>query len=335
MPTETEIIQDRERSAREDVELSKPPVGINLEQPLTLEGYLDRAAELGADGLALADMGHFTSTDADAVDALRARADAAGLYVELGTGGVDLQHLRQAMALSSRFGSNVLRTFVSIGRTWAPQDYDVALARVVQALQRAAQACEETGVALAVENHQDLTSVELAGLLEAVGHPMVGACLDTGNSLGVLEHPLEAARNLADRVLTVHLKSYGILARPDGRGYVLVGVPCGQKRELLNAILALLAERCPGRVLHLNLEAAVEVIPVIPGRPGWREELAEAAAKLLESSPPDDRERLEPWIPDPQTPINHPDVLALEDRLVRTSFRQAAELLAEWGRRPV
>jgi outer membrane protein TolC len=37
MPTETEIIQDRERSAREDVELSKPPVGINLEQPLTLE----------------------------------------------------------------------------------------------------------------------------------------------------------------------------------------------------------------------------------------------------------------------------------------------------------
>ncbi len=305
------------------------------DEPMTLEDYLDRAAEMGADGLALADMGHFNSTDPEAVAALKARADAAGLYVELGTGGVDLDALRHAMQLSRQFGSDVLRTFVSIGRTWAPQEYDDARPRVVEALRRAGQAAEQTGVALAVENHQDLTSVELAELLDAVDHPLVGVCLDTGNSLGVLEHPLDAARNLADRVRTVHLKSYALHPVLTGAGYVLVGVPIDANRALLRQIVALLADRAAVEELHLNLEAAVEVIPVMPGRPGWRDEHAAAAARLLESLPAGDETLLAAWTPDPDAAINSPELLALEDRLVRTSFRQAAELLAERGDRPI
>jgi len=52
-------------------------------EPMTLADYLDRAAELGVDGLALADMGHFTDTGEEALAALKARADARALLEEL------------------------------------------------------------------------------------------------------------------------------------------------------------------------------------------------------------------------------------------------------------
>jgi len=301
-------------------------------EPMTLTDYLDRAAELGADGLALADMRHFASTDPETVAAIGARADRLGLYLELGTGGVDFDHLRETLDLSRQLGSKVLRTFVSIGRTWSPPgEYEEALPGVVEALKRAAEACEASGVSLAIENHQDLTSEELAELLDAVGHPMIGVCLDTGNSLGVLEHPLDATRNLADRVLTVHLKSYGVLPAGAGAGYVLVGVPIDHNRELLGEIVALLADRCAAEELHLNLEAAVEVIPVTPGRRGWRAEHAQAAERLLAALPPPDRQALGLWTPDPDISVSNPELLALEDRLVRASVSQARALVAALG----
>ena len=41
----------------------------------------------------------------------------------------------------------------------------------------------DTAFDIAVENHGDFTAAQLKALLDAVGHPRVGACLDTGNSL--------------------------------------------------------------------------------------------------------------------------------------------------------
>ena len=55
-------------------------------EPLTLEGYLDRAADLAVDGLALADMGHFESTDPEAVRRLTALARDRGLLVGISSG---------------------------------------------------------------------------------------------------------------------------------------------------------------------------------------------------------------------------------------------------------
>lgn len=303
-------------------------------EPLTLEGYLDRAAELGVDGLALADMRHFASTDPRAVGELKSRADRLGLYVELGTGGVDTEHLRCTLRLARQLGGSALRTFVSIGRTWSMADDPRALPQVARALRQAAQACEETGVALAVENHQDLTAPELAELLDRVDHPLVGACWDTGNSLGVLEHPLDGLALLADRTSTVHLKSYAVLPPPaDGprAGYVLVGVPPDHNRDMLRRSIAMLLEASPAESLHINVEAAVEYIPVTPARPGWRAEYAEPAGRILQArgmdaaAGPSGPEAVAQWVPRGEMSLQQ--LVALEDRLVRESVAQARALL--------
>lgn len=267
----------------------------------------------------------------------RARCSSGlGLYVELGTGGIDADHLRSTLRLARQFGGSVLRTFVSIGKTWSGDEpYRRGLQRAAAALRRAAETCEDTGVALAVENHQDLTGPELAELLDRVDHPLVGACWDTGNSLGVFEHPLEGLRHVADRTLTVHLKSYALLPAAEGRpgGYVLLGVPVEHNRDMLRETVAVLARHSPAKELHLNVEAAVEHIPVTPSRRGWRAEHAAAAERMVEACGPAAAERaamhraLAAWLPRPDMSIQ--EALSLEDRLVRASVAQARELLNE------
>jgi sugar phosphate isomerase/epimerase len=305
-------------------------------EPLTLEGYLDRAAGLGLDGLALGDMRHLEPEPDEALAALAGGARDRGLYLELGTGGCDPEHIAPALHRSRAVGASVLRTFVSIGATWHGAD-DCArrLPPVVENLRRCAATCEETGVALAVENHQDLTADEMLELLERVDHPLVGVCLDTGNSLGVLEHPLEAARKLAPFTRTVHLKSYGLMPQWSDdalEGYALVGVPIAHNRELLREVIALLLRAGPVETVNLNIEAAAELIPVTSRRPGWDVRKRAAARKILEAfglagreAAERQRERLKAWTPAPGMSVQ--DLLALEDRLVRESAANARGLV--------
>jgi sugar phosphate isomerase/epimerase len=73
---------------------------------------------------------------------------------------------------------------------------------------------EETGVAIALENHQDLTSDELVALCEDVGSPQSGVNLDVANPLAVGEEPLAFARRGMPYLKNVHLKDYRLYCTP-------------------------------------------------------------------------------------------------------------------------
>ena len=45
---------------------------------------------------------------------------------------------------------------------------------------------------IAIENHMELRSTELLQIAAQVASPVLGFCFDTGNSLAVLEEPIEA-----------------------------------------------------------------------------------------------------------------------------------------------
>jgi len=315
----------------------KPP------RPWSIHDYMRRAAELKLDGLALADMQHLKRTDDDAIDALKREADDLGIYLELGTGGCDVEHLTTVLQMSARLGATALRSFTSIGRTWTPGsapgstpgDYEEGFERCAQSLRQVAPVCEKTGVAIALENHQDMTSRELLDLIQAVDHPLIGVCLDTGNSLGVMEDPLEAAKRLAPYTLTTHFKSYAVIPHEtDGNldGYTLLGVPIGENRKLLSEILALLRTHSPAQTLHINIESAVEYIPLSPQRPGWSDDKTQQAVSLLEklglrvADIADIQHRIAPWMPRREMSVE--ELLALEDRLVRQSVADAKELVS-------
>ncbi len=127
---------------------------------------------------------------------------------------------------------------------------------LVPLLREAATIYEEAGLRLAIENHQDYTSDQFAEMLSEVGSPHVGVMLDTGNSIALLEDPVETARTLAPFTFGLHLKEYAVLEAPGG--FDLVGVELGSGIVDNARVLEIVAANAPGGTLPLLLENPIE-----------------------------------------------------------------------------
>jgi sugar phosphate isomerase/epimerase len=97
----------------------------------------------------------------------------------------------------------------------------------------------DSGLVLAVENHQDFTSEELISIAEEAGDN-VGLVLDTGNPFAVGEDPLEFTRRAARHIRHVHLKDY--VAQFTDEGYRLVRCAVGDGCVPLKELVAVLEQ---------------------------------------------------------------------------------------------
>lgn len=234
---------------------------------LTVHDYLQKAAELGLDGVHPAGLRHLKAPKEGELAELRQKADSMGLYIELGTGGTDPDHLRSILEAAHVLGSPSVRTFYSTitkfaaDRPTTSEGMRECLSAAAADVKQVVPVCEKYGIPLAFENHQDLTTEELLTLIEMIGSEWVGICLDTGNSLALLDDPLEAAKALGPLVKSVHFKDYKLAAHPDG--FVMVGCALGEGAMDLDGILDVLVQDAPEA--NLNIETPMEkiVYPVL------------------------------------------------------------------------
>ncbi len=84
---------------------------------------------------------------------------------------------------------------------------------------------EAHALPVGIENHKDWLGPELAGWLKRLDSPYVGACLDFGNNVALLEDPMETVEALAPHVVTTHLKDMAVTIDEDG--FLLSEVPLG------------------------------------------------------------------------------------------------------------
>jgi sugar phosphate isomerase/epimerase len=158
-------------------------------------------------------------------------ARAKGMFINIAAGGYDPDLLREALLLAQRVSAITVRTVVGgakfggdrrhMAGTWKP-----FLDQILSSFQKATETADQTGVNLAVENHQDLASEELLWLCETIGSDRFGINLDTGNPLATAEEPNDFFRRVAPYVKNVHLKDYYIYWYEEG--YRLVRSPLGQ-----------------------------------------------------------------------------------------------------------
>jgi sugar phosphate isomerase/epimerase len=129
-----------------------------------------------------------------------------------------------------------------------------------------------------VENHKDYRSDEFAELLRRIGSPYVGACVDTGNNLALLEPPLETVEALAPFAFSCHLKDMAVEPCPEG--FLLSEVPIGSGFLDLPRILAALRKARPE--IRFNLEMITRDPLVIPClTDGYWATLAEVRGRAL------------------------------------------------------
>jgi sugar phosphate isomerase/epimerase len=262
--------------------------------------------------------------------ALRPAAEKAPVYLEgivspPADGGAKLERFAAELATAKACGAGVVRTVMLGGRRYEaftkPEEYPAFAKRSAEVLRRAEPVARKAGVKLAVENHKDFRTDELIEVLEGISSEFVGACVDTGNSIALLEEPMGTVESLAPFALAVHLKDMAVEGAPDG--FRLSEVPLGAGVLDLKAIVGALRKANPKVRFQLEMitrdplsipcltEQYWATLGRVPGR-----DLARTLALVRKPARKEPLPRV--------TKLGEKEQLAAEDANVRQSFAFAA-----------
>ena len=191
--------------------------------------FLEHARSLGARGIQVA----IGARNEASADDLRARAGAASMDLEgivsLPREQGDVDRFGAEILTARRAGATIVRTAMLTGRRYETFDSLAAFRRAADraafSLALAAPVVARHGVRLAVENHKDFRADELVAMLKKLGSDHVGTCVDTGNSMALLEDPIETVETLAPLAITTHFKDMGV--EEYDLGFRLAEVPLG------------------------------------------------------------------------------------------------------------
>jgi sugar phosphate isomerase/epimerase len=116
--------------------------------------------------------------------------------------------LRRWIDAAARLGHTTLRITAGSPASRGDEPPDVLVERLVGPVRRAADHAAAAGIALALENHGDITVADILSLFERVDRTNLGVCLDNVNLIRVGDDQLEGTRALAPYTLLVQLKDY-------------------------------------------------------------------------------------------------------------------------------
>ena len=232
---------------------------------------LDYAASLRVDTLLLSDLDVYESHTDAALRELKARADAAGVELQVGTLSICLgsalwhdrfgspeEHLRLLLRVARALGSPVARCVLGIWQDRkTPGGIAARQAEVLQALRAVRTEALDSGVKFALENHAgDMQGWEVVALIEAAGRDFVGATLDTGNATWAMEDPVQVLEILGPHALTSGIRDSMLWETNDGA--MLQWTALGEGVVGWKTFFARYAALCP---------RAPVIIETISGRP--------------------------------------------------------------------
>lgn len=190
-------------------------------EPLTLVGAFEATRALDVDLFQICDFEPLERmTDSELRDAAAAARDL-GLTIELGTKGIEPERLGRFLDLAAVFDAALVRSML-----YGP-DSRPTLGQAVEWLHAALPAYEASGVALALETYEQVATTELVSLIERVGSPHLGVCLDPANVTARLELPRDAVELTASLVKNVHVKDFAFARQPGWVGFTYSGAPMG------------------------------------------------------------------------------------------------------------
>ncbi|MDE0168405.1 MAG: sugar phosphate isomerase/epimerase [bacterium] len=177
--------------------------------------FLDRAVELGVDGVSLEtcylELHDPTFRERLAASLGEANLDAVLAWghpggLEMGTSDERLEDLLRVIDFAAAMGVPLVRLVVGTFTHWESEPPRVSVERLVPRVRAACRHAAELGVRLSIETHTALPVASLVELVERVGAPNLGVVLDTANVVRVGSDLIEATRLLASSTAMVHMK---------------------------------------------------------------------------------------------------------------------------------
>ena len=165
-----------------------------------------------------------------------------------------MERFEEQVRLMKRAGAEVTRTVTLGPRSYetfdTTADYRAFQASAEERVKMAARVCERHGLKLAVENHKDWRADDLAALINRIGSEWVGATIDTGNNVSLLETVEETTRILAPMAMAVHFKDMDV--REYEEGFLLSEVAFGSGIVDLAEVVRLIHEANPKTVFSME-----------------------------------------------------------------------------------
>ena len=188
---------------------------------ITIEWFVDRAKQLGVDGVSLESC-FFPGFEPAYLDGLKAQLDAAGLMrvfawghpdgLEGGKSQTAYKEMVEMIPHARRLGADVMRV-VGSSLMFRFENHQEQIERLTGMFREAVRVAADHGVKLAIENHIDFTSDEIVQLLDQVDSDHLGVNFDTANFARLLDDPVKGMRKLAPRVLATHIKDLKVNAQ--------------------------------------------------------------------------------------------------------------------------
>jgi sugar phosphate isomerase/epimerase len=240
--------------------------------PLDAVGLLEKAKSLGVDLVQICDNYPLHTRSADELDQISRTAQDLGISIEVGTRGVEPNHLLRYLEIAIRLHATSVRTIVD-----NPADpYREWIAQVLTDY-------TEAGVAIALETNEGLSVDAFAALVEALDSPYLGITLDTVNSLGREERTQDVVAKLARYAIIVHYKDYAIERVDHRMGFLVVGRPAGEGRVDAHWLLDSLTEagRDPQVIVELWPPFLGSIEATIAQEERWVEKSVRYLRRLL------------------------------------------------------
>lgn len=189
---------------------------------------------------------------------VRSTREKAGLFLEgsisLPSTESDLAAFETAVVGAKEAGATILRTVCATGRRYevfkTKEEYESFRVKSVSVLQLVEPVMKKHRVKLAVENHKDWRATELRTVIQQLSSEWVGVTLDFGNSIALMEDPMEVVNTLVPYVMSTHVKDMGVEEYPDG--FLLSEVPLGE--GFLDLVKIFEACRQVNSSVNFNLE---------------------------------------------------------------------------------
>ena len=200
--------------------------------PMSLIDAFEDTREQGVDLFQICDYAPLeTMSDAELRDAASAARDL-GIAIELGTKGIIPEHLARFLALAELFDARLVRSML-----FGP-DSRPTLAESESWLRSGIRAYESAGVTLSLETYEQVPTTDLLGVIDRVGSPNLGICLDPANVVARLENPRSCVEQTAAVTKNVHVKDFAFARQPGWVGFTYSGSAMGSGLHDYDHLLA-------------------------------------------------------------------------------------------------
>ena len=195
----------------------------------------------------------------DFAKSLRDKREKFGMYLE-GSIGVpakveDVPRFEKEVINAKEAGAQILRTVTSGGRRYevfhSPEAVQEFKKNALISLRLAEPVLRKYKVKLAIENHKDWRADELVSALKQLHSEWIGVTLDFGNSISLLEDPMEVIEKLAPYIFSTHVKDMAVEEYKDG--FLLSEVPMGKGFLNLPKIVTLCRKHNPAVTFNLEM----------------------------------------------------------------------------------